>query len=160
MLLHLNSKVQQSSLYFPISTGSGLCHCYSDLHPFHCEEENGVALQKVYCLDRKKVPNSARPLLTVLSRFSSTTKSPPPAPEISGYSDDEEKLGIIQQETEFSTDLEQRTTLAAASGVLIITALIGLICLMCKTFQEEKRKKKNSSKILDQNQSANQTTYL
>ena len=40
--------------------------------------------------------------------------------------------------------LEQKTTLAAASGVLIIMAICGLVCLMGKTCHEEKRKKKNS----------------
>ena len=40
--------------------------------------------------------------------------------------------------------LEQKTTLAAASGVVIIMALCGLVCLMGKTCHEEKRKKKNS----------------
>ena len=40
--------------------------------------------------------------------------------------------------------LEQKTTLAAASGVLIVMALCGLVCLMGKTCHEEKRKKKNS----------------
>ena len=40
--------------------------------------------------------------------------------------------------------LEQKTTLAAASGVLILMALCGLVCLMGKTCHEEKRKKKTS----------------
>ena len=50
---------------------SMMCHCYSDLHPFHCEEEEGVDLLPVNCIEHKKVPNS-RPLLTMLSRSAST----------------------------------------------------------------------------------------
>ena len=52
---------------------SMMCHCYSDLHPFHCEEEEGVDLLPVNCIEHKKVPNS-RPLLTMLSRSASTLK--------------------------------------------------------------------------------------
>ena len=50
---------------------SMMCHCYSDLHPFHCEEEEGVDLLPVNCIEHKKVPNT-RPLLTMLSRSAST----------------------------------------------------------------------------------------
>ena len=28
------------------------CHCYADLKPFHCEEEEGVDLIQVMCLNK------------------------------------------------------------------------------------------------------------
>ena len=58
------------SQFFLVSDQS-ICHCYADLKPFHCEEEEGVDLLPVNCIEHKKVPNS-RPLLTMLSRSAST----------------------------------------------------------------------------------------
>ena len=108
-----------------------MCHCYSELHPFHCEEEEGVDLIQISCLDQKKVPNS-RPLLTMLTRTSTTTKLP------------KKMENILRIEAKLEQNTEQKTTLAAASGVLILMAVIGLICLMGKTCHEEKRKKNST----------------
>jgi len=125
-----------------------MCHCYSDLHPFHCEEEEGVDLLPVKCIEHKKVPNS-RPLLTMLSRSASTLSPNRATPRHSKsivssekQSHSEANSGDIK--TRVRQVLEQKTTLAAASGVLIIMAVCGLVCLMGKTCHEEKRKKKNS----------------
>ena len=72
--------LSEKSIYFCFFLGDDnvneplnnkMCHCYSDLHPFHCEEEEGVDLLPVNCIEHKKVPNS-RPLLTMLSRSAST----------------------------------------------------------------------------------------
>jgi len=124
-----------------------MCHCYSDLHPFHCEEEEGVDLLQVNCIEHKKVPNS-RPLLTMLSR-SVSTLSPRATPRHSKSIVSSEKQSHIKDnsgdiKTRVRQVLEQKTTLAAAAGVLIIMAICGLVCLMGKTCHEEKRKKKNS----------------
>merc|ERR1712039_1065781 len=125
-----------------------MCHCYSDLHPFHCEEEEGVDLLPINCIEHKKVPNS-RPLLTMLSR-SASTLSPRATPRHSKSIISSEKQSHSEPDnsgdikTKVRQVLEQKTTLAAASGVLIIMALCGLVCLMGKTCHEEKRKKKNS----------------
>jgi len=128
-----------------VNDQSIMCHCYSDLHPFHCEEEQGVDLLPVNCIEHKKVPNS-RPLLTMLSR-SASTLSPKATPRhsksiVSKKKSHEDHYG--ESKTRVRQVLEQKTTLAAASGVLIIMAICGLVCLMGKTCHEEKRKKKNS----------------
>merc|ERR1711997_17454 len=124
-----------------------MCHCYSDLHPFHCEEEEGVDLLPVNCIEHKKVPNS-RPLLTMLSRSASTLKpkaNDTPARHSGNVSKTQyHKDNFGDSKTRVNQVLEQKTTLAAASCVLIIMALCGLVCLMGKTCHEEKRKKKNS----------------
>ena len=112
--------------FFPFSDEE-TCHCYSDLNPFHCEEEEGVDLVPINCIIHKKVPNT-RPMLTLLSRSSATL---PPTTRT-----------VPRNNTKLGTG--QKTTLAAASGVLILMAVFGLICLMGKTCHEEKRKKKNS----------------
>jgi len=139
----------QRTTHFTFEGGDGnqvmMCHCYSDLHPFHCEEEEGVDLLPVNCLEHKKVRNS-RPLLTMLSR-SASTLSPKAKPRhsksiVSKKQSSEGNFGEIK--TRVRQVLEQKTTLAAAAGVLILMAVCGLICLMGKTCHEEKRKKKNS----------------
>jgi len=124
-----------------------MCHCYSDLHPFHCEEEEGVDLLPVKCIEHKKVPNS-RPLLTMLSR-SASTLSPRATPRSKRIVSSEKQSHSKDnsgdsKKTRVRQVLEQKTTLAAASGVLITMAVCGLVCLMGKTCHEEKRKQKNS----------------
>ena len=110
-----------------ITGDDDMCHCYSDLHPFHCEEEEGVDLVPIHCLDQKKVPNS-RPLLTLLSRLS----PPPPRPATPKSS-----INLFK-----SLENNRRATLAAASLVLIILALGGLVCLMGKTYYDNRKKRK------------------
>merc|ERR1711997_288924 len=117
--------VNQRTSHFTFE-GDEMCHCYSDLHPFHCEEEEGVDLVPIHCLDQKKVPNS-RPLLTLLSRL-----SPPPRPATPKSS-----INLFK-----SLENNRRATLAAASLVLIILALGGLVCLMGKTYYDNRKKRK------------------
>jgi hypothetical protein len=32
---------------------SNVCQCYSNLKPFHCEEEEGVQLANIYCIENR-----------------------------------------------------------------------------------------------------------
>ena len=116
-----------------------MCHCYSDLHPFHCEEEEGADLVQIKCIVQKKVANN-RPLLTMLSRASATMATT--------------KRTVPKNNIKFGA--KQKTTLAAAAGVLILMAIFGLVCLMGKTCHEEKRKKKNS--VMSTNSASSQAS--
>jgi len=147
MCLLVNQRTTHFTFEGDDNDQSMMCHCYSDLHPFHCEEEEGVDLLPVNCIEHKKVPNS-RPLLTMLSRSASTLKpkaNDTPARHSGNVSKTQyHKDNFGDSKTRVKQVLEQKTTLAAASCVLIIMALCGLVCLMGKTCHEEKRKKKNS----------------
>ena len=116
-------------MYFFLADETSLCQCFSDLHPFHCEEEYGVDLVQIQCIDHLRVPNARpRPMLRMLSRLaekrplSSTIK-----PKEAKY-----KLGPIGK---------NGTTLAAASIVLILSALCLLLCLIGKVYHERHKAK-------------------
>ena len=101
-----------------------MCHCYSNLHPFQCEEEEGSDLMQINCLDQKKVPSNSGPLLTSLTRSSRTTTK-------------DEK----QQKTEFKTFDDELKACCAQAMVLIGLALGVIVCLMCKTYFDNRKKK-------------------
>ena len=106
---------------------TSLCQCFADLHPFHCEEEEGVDLVQIQCIDHLKVPNK-RPILRMLSRH----HEPQTTEKIT--SKRKYELGL--------SSTTKGTTLAAASIVLILSALALLLCLIGKTYHENNVRKK------------------
>ena len=117
-----------------------MCHCYADLHPFHCEEEEGVDLVPVNCL-KKARPSSPlkRPMLTLLSR-----KMPKPATSTL------RSTTATSKTSEHSKLLtaQKNSALATVSLVLVIVALAAIMTLILKSYcenQKEAKKKKVSS---------------
>ena len=113
--------------FLHFSDVTSLCQCFADLHPFHCEEEEGVDLVQIQCIDHLKVPNK-RPILRMLSRH----HEPQTTEKIT--SKRKYELGL--------SSTTKGTTLAAASIVLILSALALLLCLIGKTYHENNVRKK------------------
>jgi len=119
--------VNKRTTHFTFENVTSLCQCFADLHPFHCEEEEGVDLVQIQCIDHLKVPNK-RPILRMLSRH----HEPQTTEKIT--SKRKYELGL--------SSTTKGTTLAAASIVLILSALALLLCLIGKTYHENNVRKK------------------
>jgi len=120
--------VNKRTTHFTYENVTSLCQCFSDLHPFHCEEEEGVDLVQIQCIDHLKVPNK-RPILRMLSRQASQEPK----------TESGEKITSRRNFELASTT--KGTTLAAASIVLILSALCLLLCLIGKTYHENHKRK-------------------
>merc|ERR1712018_137552 len=93
--------VNKRTTHFTFEEQGSLCQCFSDLHPFHCEEEEGVNLVEIQCIDHLKVANS-RPMLSVLSRLAGKRPSLRPKTSTIRPKEANFKLGSIEKSTQIA----------------------------------------------------------
>ena len=122
-------------------TDQSICHCYADLKPFHCEEEQGVDLVPVMCLEKIRPPS---PLNRPIFGFGFGSRRPMPrsqsSPTTSMKNTTAAKQQIERRKYKLLTTFNSKNATATSTSVLVILALIAIISLMAKTYVENKKK--------------------
>lgn len=117
------------------------CICYLGLNPFHCEEEEGVALVPVHCMTKPK--SMERPLLQLLSRAMNTEETEPAEEDTSDVIITTEHLDLPDQQPSDTSG-----NLAGAALVLLLISIFCLVLMGIKTWIEKRKKRRQDKKKL------------
>merc|ERR1712141_885667 len=101
-----------------------ICHCYADLKPFHCEEEQGVDLVPVMCLEKIRPPS---PLNRPIFGFGFGSRRPmprSPSSPTSTIKTTTAKQQIERRKYKLLTTFNSKNATATSTSVLVILALI------------------------------------
>ncbi len=146
-------------------TEANSCQCYSGLKPFHCEEEEGVALFKIFCLEKVE-KRLRRPMLTMLNRAHNAlvgaSETPSKTKSATSFPSKDQVVALADEATleAVGNSKTSRSTRALASLILLAVGLMVIALMAFRTWHEHKRKlrtQKNASLLNNASFYTNQT---
>ncbi len=145
-----------------VKEADGACQCYSDLRPFHCDEEEGAELSEVYCIEKVVKRSRNRPMLPMLRKSHNDLETTTARRKKSEVVDEDLSVSINlgkSTTTSPSASLKDVSTKAVASLVLFAASLLVIAMLMVKTWHDNKKKRREQKSLMKSVSTASTTLY-